>query len=108
VNDYSELTADDCTIVVISASCSYCCALTIGYNTLFHGRHRRPISHHWVWSVISTHNLTRLWPLKRDQLITLHAIVLATLKSFARGRQNRTNFKLTLTVILTPNPNSNT
>jgi len=25
-------------------------------------RHRRPISHHWVWSAISTHNLTLLWP----------------------------------------------
>ena len=32
---------------------------------LFHDRLRAPISHHSVWSVMSTHNLT---PLKRGQL----------------------------------------
>ena len=73
--------------------CSYYFSIGINSLSLFHGRHRRPISHHWVWSAISTHNVTRLWPLKCDQFVTLHAHLLATLKSFARGRQNRTNLQ---------------
>ena len=44
-----------------------CCALLNIY--LFHGRHQTSYPQHWVWSAISTHNFTRLWPLKCDQLL---------------------------------------
>jgi len=34
------------------------------WSLLFHGRHQTSYLQHWVWSAISTHNVTRLWPLK--------------------------------------------
>ena len=41
---------------------------------------RHPISSIESGRAISTHDVTRLWPLKRDQFITVHAVVLTTFK----------------------------